>query len=69
METLQTVDKYAIKEKLDAAGDKLNMRYGKNTVYFGGAHNALNNAPMRIAFNHIPDLHVESDHPHTEGAL
>lgn len=41
--------------------DKLNMRYGKNTVYFGGAYNALQNAPMRIAFNHIPDLDVEGD--------
>jgi DNA polymerase-4 len=44
---------------LNATLDKLNMRYGKNTVYFGGAYNALNNAPMRIAFNHIPDLSVE----------
>jgi DNA polymerase IV len=46
---------------LSATLDKLNMRFGKNTVYFGGAHNALNNAPMRIAFNHIPDLNVEGD--------
>jgi DNA polymerase IV len=46
---------------LDKALDALNMRYGKNTVYFGGAHNALNNAPMRIAFNHIPDPVVEGD--------
>jgi len=47
--------------------DKLNMRYGKNTIYFGGAHQALNNAPMRIAFNHIPNLEVESDTPSVEG--
>lgn len=46
---------------LDKALDALNMRYGKNTVYFGGAHNALNNAPMRIAFNHIPDPVIEGD--------
>lgn len=46
---------------LDKALDVLNMRYGKNTVYFGGAHNALNNAPMRIAFNHIPDPVLEGD--------
>ncbi len=51
------------KTGLNTALDKLNMRFGKNTVYFGGAHNALNNAPMRIAFNHIPDLSVESDGP------
>ena len=52
-----------VERRLDKALDKLNMRYGKNTVYFGGAHNALNNAPMRIAFNHIPDLNVENDSP------
>lgn len=46
---------------LDKALDALNMRYGKNTVYFGGAHNTLNNAPMRIAFNHIPDPAIEGD--------
>lgn len=46
---------------LDKALDALNMRYGKNTVYFGGAHNTLNNAPMRIAFNHIPDPVIEGD--------
>ncbi|HSH54884.1 MAG TPA: DNA polymerase [Methylophilaceae bacterium] len=43
-------------KKLNSTLDKLNMRYGKNTVYFGGAHNALSYTPLRIAFNHIPDL-------------
>ncbi|MGZ8252349.1 MAG: DNA polymerase Y family protein [Methylophilaceae bacterium] len=47
-------------EKLNTALDNLNMRYGKNTVYFGGAHNALSYAPLRIAFNHIPDLDIEN---------
>ncbi len=47
--------------KLNSVLDALNMRYGKNTVYFGAAHQALNDAPMRIAFNHIPDLKVEND--------
>lgn len=47
--------------------DRLNMRYGKNTVYFGGAHSTLNNAPMRIAFNHIPNPEVESDGAPTKG--
>jgi DNA polymerase-4 len=55
------------RSKLDAALDQLNMRYGKNTVYFGGAHNAVNYAPMRIAFNHIPDPDIEGDQPN-EGA-
>lgn len=53
--------------RLNSVLDKLNMRYGKNTVYFGGAHSALNYAPMRIAFNHIPDIKIEDDQP-SEGS-
>jgi DNA polymerase IV len=48
-------------KKLNKALDILNLKYGKNTVYFAGAHGALKDAPMRIAFNHIPDLVVEED--------
>ena len=47
--------------KLNKALDILNLKYGKNTVYFAGAHSALASAPMRIAFNHVPDLIVEED--------
>ena len=47
--------------KLNKALDILNLKYGKNTVYFAGAHSALASAPMRIAFNHVPDLMVEED--------
>lgn len=47
--------------KLNQAIDALNLKFGKNTIYFGGAHAALKDAPMRIAFNHIPDLIVEGD--------
>ena len=48
-------------DKLNAVIDAVNLRYGKNSLYFGGAHRALEAAPMRIAFNHIPDLETESD--------
>lgn len=48
-------------EHLNMVMDALNLRYGKNTVYFGGAHQALNAAPMRIAFTHVPDLRMEGD--------
>lgn len=48
-------------KKLNKAMDTLNLKYGKNTIYFAGAHAALKDAPMRIAFNHIPDLVVEGD--------
>jgi DNA polymerase-4 len=59
-------DLFAIKpteteKKLNKALDVLNLKYGKNTVYFAGAHQALKDAPMRIAFNHIPNLTVEDD--------
>ncbi len=46
-------------KKLNKAIDTLNLKFGKNTIYFGGAHEALKDAPMRIALNHIPDLIVE----------
>jgi len=49
-------------KKLNQAIDSLNSKFGKNTIYFGGAHEALKDAPMRIAFNHIPDMDVESDY-------
>lgn len=48
-------------DALNAAIDKLNSIYSKNTIYFGGAHIALDSAPMRIAFTHIPDPNVEGD--------
>jgi DNA polymerase-4 len=44
---------------LDQAMDRLNQCYGKNTVYFGGAQPALDSAPMRIAFTHIPAAEKE----------
>lgn len=48
-------------DQLDAVMDALNLRYGKNTLYFGGAHRALGSAPLRIAFTHIPDVEIEGD--------
>jgi DNA polymerase-4 len=47
-------------EKLLATIDKLNVQFGKNTLYYAAAHNALDRAPMRIAFTRIPDLATES---------
>jgi len=48
-------------QKLNKAVDALNLKFGKNTIYFGGAHGALQDAPMRIAFTHIPDPLIEGD--------
>jgi DNA polymerase IV len=45
--------------KLLSALDGINRRYGKNALYFATAHGALDHAPMRIAFNRIPDIETE----------
>ncbi len=47
------------KAALLAVVDRLNLKKGKNTVYFGGAHGALQYTPMRIAFTRIPDPDTE----------
>jgi DNA polymerase IV len=39
--------------------DKINTRYGKNTLYYAASHGALDRAPMRIAFTRIPDVETE----------
>jgi DNA polymerase-4 len=45
--------------RLMSAMDALNRTHGKNAVYFASAHHTLDAAPMRIAFNRIPDLETE----------
>jgi DNA polymerase-4 len=52
---------HASHDRLNAVIDAVNLRYGRNSLYFAGAHQALAAAPMRIAFQHIPDLDVEAD--------
>ncbi|MCK9409441.1 MAG: helix-hairpin-helix domain-containing protein [Bacteriovoracaceae bacterium] len=44
---------------LNAAVDELNLRFGKQALYFGKAHSALESSPARIAFHHIPDIEIE----------
>ena len=58
----QTRQNHAVprdRARLMSAMDALNRKQGKNTVYFASAHHALDAAPMRIAFNRIPDLDTE----------
>ncbi len=45
--------------RLNEAVDAVNNRFGAHAVYFGGAHQALDAAPMRIAFTHVPDPDLE----------
>ena len=42
--------------QLANAMDRINFRYGTDTVYFGGIHLVKAAAPTRIAFTSIPDL-------------
>ena len=42
-------------KSLYKALDSLNVRFGKQAVYFASAHKARDRGGMHIAFNHIPD--------------
>ena len=39
--------------------DRINIKQRQNTVYFAGAHGAVEYTPLRIAFTRIPDLDTE----------
>lgn len=43
------------------AMDAINERLGSNSIYFASMHDARQEAPMRIAFTHIPDIVAESE--------
>jgi len=58
-QTLQNHPVQRDKARLMSAMDALNRVHGKNTVYFASAHLVRDAAPMRIAFNRIPDLETE----------
>jgi len=56
---LFTAETESTRTRLHSAIDTLNKTFGKNSVYFGGAHGATDYAPMRIAFTRIPDPELE----------
>jgi DNA polymerase-4 len=43
--------------------DRINQKYGNNSIYFGAMQQALaqDAAPMRIPFSHIPETAQEQD--------
>lgn len=43
------------------AMDRINEQLGPNSIYFASLHDARQEAPMRIAFTHIPDVVAESE--------
>lgn len=48
------------RENLNIAIDAMQSKFGKKALHLGCDHTALDNANMRIAFNHIPDLDTEN---------
>jgi DNA polymerase-4 len=46
--------------RASAAMDAVNQRFGRQTIYAGCAHAAVDEAPLRIAFTHVPDLDLEA---------
>lgn len=58
-ETLPLFAEDRPKPALNGTVDRINLKFGKNTLYFGAAHAAKDRAPMRIAFSRIPDAAVE----------
>lgn len=50
------------RRRLNELVDAINAGMGRNTVYFGGAHEA-GDAGIRIAFTRIPNLDTEGDGP------
>jgi len=44
------------RSRLSLAMDKINRKYGKDAIYFGGISSALDSAPTRIAFTSVPDV-------------
>ncbi|GIV55768.1 MAG: DNA polymerase IV [Candidatus Kapaibacterium sp.] len=52
---------YPQRHQLLAALDRIILRHGPGAVYIATAHPARTSAPMRIAFNAIPDPSIEDD--------
>lgn len=66
---LFTAETENTRSRLHHAMDELNKTFGKNSVYFGGAHGATGYAPMRIAFTRIPEPELEEIDPSRERRL
>ena len=60
-QSLSLFDAQPNTEKLDRVVDQLNLKFGNNTLFWGGAFTAQKAARMAIAFNHIPDLEMEGE--------
>jgi len=45
--------------RLNEIIDTVSTRYGKQALYLGGAHDAIESVQAKIAFTHIPNIEVE----------
>ena len=61
--------KHDARERLNHAVDTVNQTFGHGSVYFGGAHGVIENAPMRISFTCIPQPEIEEIDPKRERRL
>ena len=61
--TLDLIQERDRAQRLSSVLDRLNMRFGNNTVYFGAMQDAIaqDAAPMRIPFSKIPETALEQD--------
>jgi len=48
-------------QRLDQTLDQLRNRFGKQVIFLGSVQQSRESAPMRIAFDYIPDLELDSD--------
>jgi DNA polymerase IV len=60
-QSLSLFDAQPHHDKLDRIVDDLNSKFGRGTLFWGGAYGSEKGGRMAIAFNHIPDLKTESD--------
>jgi DNA polymerase-4 len=49
------------RDRVANALDKINERWGTNSIYYGAMHGASESAPLRIAFTSIPDIVAEGN--------
>jgi len=52
---LESIKKAEDRQLFARAMDRINARHGRQTLYFAEMHTARRAAPMRIAFNSVPD--------------
>jgi DNA polymerase-4 len=49
------------RDRVANALDRINERWGTNSIYYGAMHGASGSAPLRIAFTSIPDIVAEGN--------